>query len=79
MQFLLLIMATISILMAEIQQRPKKLALFQLSSHRIHFTDTLGHLKQVKFTLSIKIRIIILLHFFQTKKNGYSEIRLLRE
>lgn len=38
-------------LLAEIERRPEKLALSQLSSHRIHFSDTLGHLKQVSFTL----------------------------
>ena len=63
-------------LLAEIERRPEKLALSQLSSHRIHFSDTLGHLKQVRFTLSITIHEHVLLHFFQAKKDGHSTLKL---
>ena len=36
-------------LLAEIERRPEKLALSQLLNHRIHFSDTLGYLKEVRF------------------------------
>ena len=58
------------ILLAETERRPEKLALSQLSSHRIHFSDTLGYLKQVGFTLLILIHKHVHILYFQAKKDG---------
>ena len=44
-------------LLAEIERRPQKLSLSQLSLHRIHFADTLGYLKQVSILCTINAPI----------------------
>ena len=41
------------ILLAEIERRPEKLALTQLVTHNIHFSDTLGHLKTVNLLYEV--------------------------
>ena len=47
-------------LLAEIERRPEKLSLSQLSLHKIYFADTLRYLKQVSINLEYHRCTIVL-------------------
>lgn len=45
------------ILLSEIQRRPKSFNFYNLFELRLHFADTLGHLRQVQFTANYNMTL----------------------
>ena len=64
------------ILLSEIQRRPKSLNFYNLSQLRLHFADTLGHLRQVwsdKILISNKLLLTPL--SIQAKKDQCGDLK----